>query len=802
MLHAATIFTGAFLLFLVQPLIGKYILPWFGGSPGVWTTCLLFFQSLLLGGYAYAHFTSTRLRPRQQAWVHLGLLVLSLAWIPIAPGVDWKPLTGDAPTGRILLLLTACLGLPYLVLSATGPLIQRWFSLKRPGVSPYRLYALSNVGSLLALLGYPFVVEPLLGREAQSWAWSGGLVVFVGLCGACAWQIRKLPDANEGPGAKAEGSANGEPALPIASAVPSSDVADSDVARASTPVGPESDLPASTVLTARTAPESPDEPPPASSIFFWISLPAVASILLVAITNKLSTDVAVTPFLWVLPLALYLLTFILCFDHPRWYRRGLFSALFAACCAVTWHLIDEGPSAPLKVQVVGYAITLFVACMVCHGELYRLKPPPRFLTRFYLCISAGGALGGVTVALLAPRVFSDYHELPLGMWALAYFIGVLALISRSRSLAAGAFVGTLLVALLLPALRADADDSVASWFGAWLGQIKEFGRANWKELLGVFVLGYACLREGWRPVAREFDRRMAAFPLFMSILLGVVFILQASSHSRSALEAVRNFYGALKVREYNKDLGEEHYYTLSHGVTTHGLQFASGLRAILPISYYGPTSGVGRIVDELPGHPGRHIGVVGLGAGSMAGYAVPGDRLRFYEINPEVIRLAHERFTYLEGTAGAVEIVEGDARLTMEDELRREQPQKFDLLVLDAFSSDAIPIHLLTAEAFATYLRHMRDDGVIAVHISNRYLDLRPVVEAVAKHHGLLQITIQDNPDDDKWWLYPTTWMLVSYNYERLHSESLLGVMEATPDPDAKTVLWTDDRASVLPVLK
>lgn len=784
MLHAATIFTGAFLLFLVQPLIGKYILPWFGGSPGVWTTCLLFFQSLLLGGYAYAHFTSTYLRPRRQAFLHLVLLALSLAWIPIAPDADWKPLTGDAPTGRILLLLTACLGLPYLVLSTTGPLIQRWFSLTHPGVSPYRLYALSNAGSLLALLGYPFVVEPLLGRDAQSWAWSAGLVVFAVLCGVCAWQVRKLPDV---------------PAIAAPDAGPPK-ATDPDVAPSSGAGSDAGSLVPDAGGDARATPRS--DAPPLSAMVFWIALPAIASILLVAITNKLSTDVAVTPFLWVLPLALYLLTFILCFDHPRWYNRGVFSALFAASCAVIWHLIDEGPSAPLGLQVVGYAVSLFVACMVCHGELYLQRPAPRYLTRFYLFISAGGALGGVAVALVAPRIFTDYHELPIGMWALAYFVGVLALIGRSRALAAGAFVGTMLIALLLPALRVDPDGSVAGWFGGWVEKLKEFGAANWKELLGVFVLGYACMRDGWRPLGRQFDRRMAAFPLFMSILLGVVFILQASSHSLTAVEAVRNFYGALKVREYNKELGEEHYYTLSHGVTTHGLQFASGLRQVLPISYYGPTSGVGRIIDELPGQPGRHIGVVGLGAGSMAAYAVPGDRVRFYEINPEVIRLADERFTYLDSTAAAVEIVEGDARLTMEDELRRSQPQKFDLLVLDAFSSDAIPIHLLTAEAFATYLQHMRHEGVIAVHISNRYLDLRPVVEAVAKHHGLVQVTVSDNPDDEKWWLYPTTWVLLSYDYERLHSESLLNVIEAAPDPDAKTVLWTDDRASVLPVLK
>lgn len=777
MLYALTIFTGAFLLFLVQPLIGKYILPWFGGSPGVWTTCLLFFQTLLLGGYAYAHLTSAYLRPRTQALVHLALLGLSLAWIPIAPDAGWKPLTGDAPTGRILLLLTACLGLPYLVLSATGPLIQRWFNLARPGVSPYRLYALSNAGSLLALLGYPFAVEPLLGREAQSWAWSGGLAVFAVLCGACAWQIRRLPESE---------------------AVPAS------------PPTPSPTDPAAAALAEPAAPDNPQPSdgnsaaaaPGASAVFFWIALPAVASLLLVAITNKMSTDVAVTPFLWVLPLALYLLTFILCFDHPRWYHRGLFSALFAASCAVSWHLIEEGPSAPLGLQVIGYAVTLFVACMVCHGELYRLKPPPRHLTRFYLCISAGGALGGVTVALLAPRIFNDYHELPLGLWALAYFVGVLALLGRSRSLAAGSFAGTLAVVLLLPALRVEPDGTVAGWFEGWFGQIRAFATGHWKELLGVAVLGFASLREGWRPVGRQFDRRMAAYPLFMSILLGVIFILQASSHTHSALEAVRNFYGALKVREYNRDLGEEHYYTLSHGVTTHGLQFSSGLRAVLPISYYGPTSGVGRIVDEITGHPGRHIGVVGLGTGSMAAYAVPGDRLRFYEINSEVVRLAYERFTYLDGTAGRVQIVAGDARLTMEAELRRGEPQNFDLLVLDAFSSDAIPIHLLTAEAFSTYLQHVRPDGVIAVHISNRYLDLRPVVEAIARHHGLHQMTIADNPEDEKWWLYPTTWVLVSRDFDRLNTESLLNVADPPPDTDAPMVLWTDDRASLLPLLK
>jgi len=756
MLPALTIFTGAFLLFLVQPLIGKYILPWFGGSPGVWTTCLLFFQTLLLGGYAYAHLTSTWLRPRQQAWLHLGLLVLALAWLPIAPGVDWKPLTGDAPTGRILLLLTACLGLPYLVLSATGPLIQRWFSLTHPGVSPYRLYALSNVGSLLALLGYPFVVEPLLSRAAQSWAWSAGLVVFAGLCGACAWQIRRLP---------ATGAPSPSPSPPPAAASP--------------------------------------PPPSLTDHLFWIVLPALASVLLVAITNKLSTDVAVTPFLWVLPLALYLLTFILCFDHPRWYHRTTFSALFAVACAVTWFLVDQGPSAALSLQLVGYAATLFIGGMVCHGELYALRPAPGHLTRFYLCISAGGALGGVFVALIAPRIFTDYHELPLSLWALAYFIGVLCLLGRSRALAIGSFSGTLAVVLLIPALQADPDEASAlAWAGAFLGQVRLFAGHYWKEILGVAVLGCVALRGGGRLVAPDFHRRMSAVPLFLSMLLGVVFVIQASNQSRTALESVRNFYGTLKVREYNRGLDAEHYYTLSHGVTTHGIQFAEPPRSLLPISYYGPTSGVGRVVDLLPGGPGRHLGVVGLGAGTLGAYALPGDRLRFYEINPEVVRLAQERFTYLHDTVATVTVVPGDARLTLEAELRRGEPQRFDLLALDAFSSDAIPIHLLTVEAFALYLEHLAPRGVIAVHISNRHLDLRPVTEALARHFGLYYATLADDPDEEEWWLYPTTWVLLSRDPALLADEAIQRNADWPSEDHARLILWTDDRASLLGILK
>jgi hypothetical protein len=359
---ALSIFTGAFLLFQVQPLIGKYILPWFGGSPGVWTTCLLFFQTLLLGGYAYAHFSSKLLKPRGQTLLHFGLLMLALAFLPITPSESWKNQISGEPTLHILLLLTATIGLPYFVLSATGPLMQQWFSVTRPGVSPYRLYALSNIGSLLALLSYPVFFEVKFSRHEQATLWSVGLGVFVLLAAWCARQVWRAVPAN-----------------------------------------------AAIATDSRAAATSPvDEPAPHwRDRLLWIALPAVASVLLLATTNKLCQEVAVIPFLWVLPLALYLLTFVICFDHARWYHRGTFAALLVIGVASVWLLIDAGSDAPMKLQIAGYSATLFVACMICHGELYQLKPPPRLLTSYFLFISAGGALGGLLVAVISSSASSS-----------------------------------------------------------------------------------------------------------------------------------------------------------------------------------------------------------------------------------------------------------------------------------------------------------------------------------------------------------------------------------------------------------
>lgn len=757
-LYALAVFFGAFLLFQVQPLIGKYILPWFGGSPGVWTTCLLFFQAILLGGYAYAHATSTWLKPRQQAWLHLILLCLALLTLPIIPSVDWKPTGGAEPVARILLLLLATLGLPYFVLSATGPLLQRWFSHTYPGVSPYRLYALSNVGSLLALLSYPFYFESAFTRQTQAYAWSGGLVLFAILCGACAWRIRSVES-----------------------------------------VDPE--------LNAAELPEGrqrqPDESRPTwGQRSLWLVLPTLASILLIATTNQLSQDIAVIPFLWVLPLALYLLTFILCFDHPRWYQRGAFGMLLVLGTVVVCRLLYVEPGAPMMLQIIGYSGTLFVACMVCHGELHRLKPSPRFLTSFYLHISAGGALGGVLVAVVAPLVFNRYAELQIGLWALSYTVGLICLRDRAKSWAESIALGAVLAFLMLPLLWVEWTGSVVSWLKAYGGAFVDVYREHWKELALFFVILLLAFVGGGKLRAREWRPRMAGFVMMLCVGLGIFFIVQIQRAAGTALVATRNFYGSLKVYEDLPDREYGHHYKLIHGVITHGLQFKNPIQSMWPTTYYGETSGVGLAIKHLQKPEGsRKLGLVGLGTGSLATYGRAGDQVHIYEINPDVERVARDYFTYLEESDADIQVVLGDARLSMEEELGRGEPQQFDLLALDAFSSDAIPIHLLTKEAFDLYLRHLEKDGIIAVHISNRYLDLQPVVEKLAHEFGLSVATVSDD-ESESWWIYRTKWVLIAREERLLEADE---IREKTSPLSAKTdqaPIWTDDHASLVQVLR
>jgi hypothetical protein len=770
--YALTIFTGAFLLFQVQPLIGKYILPWFGGGPGVWTTCLLFFQLLLLGGYAYAHFSSTRLTPRRQVILHLVLLALSLALLPITPSDSWKAHVGGDPNWRILLLLSATIGLPYFVLSSTGPLMQQWFSQTNPGVSPYRLYALSNVGSLLALLSYPVFFEVRFPRHTQATMWSAGLGLFVAFCGYCALRVWRHAVAVP------------VPVVPTPANIPTS---------------PEILAPTPTEIGS-VMPEAPAaETVTVSSVdkLLWVALPALASILLLATTNKLSQEVAVIPFLWVIPLSLYLLTFIICFDHARWFHRGVFTGSLVVGIAVVCQLLPVGNDAPMRLQIILYNAVLFIACMVCHGELYRLKPPPRQLTSYFLFISAGGALGGFFVAIVAPAIFKDYRELQLGYWMLTYALGVLCFRHRSREIAVAAGVGAIVTTLALPVLRSFFDDTPGL-----REEFVTFFRDRAAYIIGGLALFVACVFDLRRRVlSAAWQPRMGGFVMALCVAVGAVFVMQWSSRSSTrTLSATRNFYGTLKVYDYSPDDPEEHYHLLLHGATTHGIQFVKPEKAVMPTTYYADSSGVGRAINSLPETP-RRIGLVGLGTGSLAVYARKDDYLRIYEINPAVERLARTQFKYLDYCQAKVDVVMGDARLMMERELQEKKSQQFDLLALDAFSSDAIPVHLLTKEAFEIYFQQLKADGVLAVHISNRYLDLRPVVEKLSEHFKVNVVTISDDNEPD-WWIYATTWMLVTKDKEFLKGDRIKDVAEE-PSADTKaSPLWTDDYASLYSIMK
>jgi len=681
---ALTIFTGAFLLFLVQPLIGKYILPWFGGTPGVWTTCMLFFQLVLLAGYAYAHFLSRWLQPRGQAAVHLALLLASLMMLPIIPSESWKPKPGDEPITQILLLLGATIGLPYFVVSTTGPLMQAWFARMNPGRSPYRLYALSNIGSLLALLAYPFLIEPNYARKLQALSWGWGLMAYVLFAAWCVRQVWLRGFAKE------------------------------------------------TSATGHVAEEEPAETPSARRKLLWLALPACASALLLATTNKLTQDVAVIPFLWVLPLSLYLLTFILCFDANQWYWRPLFLPAMLACFGWLIYVLTNINNVGIGWQVPAFCLTMFVACMVCHGELYALKPHPRWLTSFYLMISLGGAIGGFLVAVVAPHVFNSYAELSWSCGACA--------------------VLTWLVCL-------------PDWRGAHF---------QW-----------------WR-----FHAWLAGSLVALGVCLA--FYLQSKERD-NVVEATRNFYGAMCVLEYGTDSPGSRYLLLQHGRITHGFQLTDPDQRRRITSYYGEKSGVALAIRNLP-RPQKRIGVVGLGTGTTAAFGEKGDYVRIYEINEEVRRIATNHFSFIKDTlaaGGSVDVIMGDARLSME----REEPQRFDVLALDAFSSDAIPVHLLTKEAVAIYGKHLADDGVLAIHISNRYLDLEPVVENLAEKFGYRRLSISDGDSEKDWWIYSSTWVLLSKN-EALMDTIASKSESAKSEPSNKKVpLWTDDYASLWQIM-
>jgi hypothetical protein len=670
-LYASTIFLSAFLLFLVQPIIAKQILPWFGGSASVWATCLVFFQTALLFGYAYADWSTRSLKPRGQAALHIGLLMLSLALLPIIPDVRWKPgADASGPAMSILALLGATIGLQYFLLSTTSPLVQVWFWRRYHHAVPYRLFALSNLASLLALLAYPVAIEPVLTLVHQSVSWSVAYAVFAVLCAATALATLRHTSA------------------------------------------------ASSTETAEAAADT-SPPPNWRQRALWVALAAMSSCLLLAVTNHLTQNVPSIPFLWVVPLSLYLITFILCFDHPRWYVRPLFLALAAIMLPVmAWfsESLDLWVAAPL------YATGLFVLCMVCHGELYRMRPGPRHLTTFYLMIAVGGALGALAIGLGAPFVLHGYYEL-------AITLGLCALLFAWRARGAHALVTAGALAVCAATI------GVASY-----------------EL-------------------RDYRRDMRVM--------------------------VRNFYGVIRTRDFHDPAN---FRAMYHGAINHGGQFLDEQYKRMPTTYFSTTSAYGRVFASLPPAP-RKVGILGLGAGALAAYARPGDTFRFYEIDPQVAAVAVSEFSFLRDAPAQTDIILGDGRLSLE----RERPQNYDLLAIDAFAGDSIPMHLITREAMAQYLRHIKPDGVIIFQATNRYVDIAPVVERLAAESGFSALLVSDTPDQSKgpidYWMSHTDQIIVTRNAALLQSNAIrTAASPLKPRPGFR--VWTDDFYNLVHVLK
>jgi hypothetical protein len=645
----------------VQPIIAKQILPWFGGSAAVWTTCLVFFQSVLLAGYAYADWT-TRLGARRQAMLHVALLAASLACLPILASSSWKPQGDEAPILRILLLLGATIGLPYFLLSTTTPLLQAWYWRRFQTVVPYRLFALSNFASLLALLGFPVLFEPALDLKTLGWAWSFLFAAFAVLCAGTAWL-----------------SING--------------------------------------FDAEAKSAAPVEPISLKAHLRWLALAAMGSVMLLAVTNHVTQNISSVPFLWVLPLALYLVTFILAFDHPRWYVRPVFVGALVVLVPLMAYAI---PSLDLRLAAPLYLVGLFAACMVCHGELARLKPDPAHLTRFYLMISLGGALGAVLVAIVAPLVLAGYFELGIALVALG---AVLILVKRIR----------------------------------WVG--------------------------------------------FAVTAVSAAFVVRGVQDYTDGVRVMeRDFYGVVRTADH---LSPVPYRSMYHGGIMHGGQLLDDSFRNTPADYFGPGSGYGRVFASLremqPKKP-LAVGVIGLGAGVIAAWTKPGDRLVFYEISPRVVDIARREFTFLQDTSAKTELVLGDGRLSLE----REPPRGYDVLGVDAFSGDSIPMHLVTREAMAIYLKHIKPDGVIVFQATNRFVDLLPVVKRLAAEFGLQAVNVSDVPEGEdgaEYWYSSTDQIIVTRNLKLLAWPRIAEAAEEIEERPGLPI-FTDAHHNLLRILK
>jgi spermidine synthase len=747
---ALTILLSSFLLFLVQPIMARQILPWFGGSASVWTICLVFFQLVLLLGYGYAHLLTRRgTGPRQFLW-HVALLLVSCLALPIIAGPFWKPVHDSQPALQILGLLAATIGLPYFLLTATAPLLQRWLSEAAAGAghqhSIYRLFALSNLGSLAGLLSYPFAIEPFTTLRVQAWVWSGAYLLYAGSLVSYIWtrRLRREPQ----PGQTVAHSAAMAPSMRLYG--------------------------------------------------YWIGCAALGSVLLLSVTNQITQNVASIPLLWIVPLSIYLLSFVLCFEGRAgrgWYeRRFWITPALLANAAMAWALSANQANLSIYLALPLYAVGLLLGCMVCHGELARSKPSPAYLTNFYLSLAAGGALGGLLVGLLAPMVFSSYWELPLALLALAG-LGVYGWSHELRLLPKMSWVANVLVALPAAALILLLLSAVPASFAPYTPEWAKFANTEVRWGCTALLLMSAAVLQRY-----DLSRAVVVTALLCTLMLDWGYYHSLSTGTELM---VRNFYGALRVQ--GSTVGGFHIRTLAHGVTVHGSQVLEAPQNEMPTTYYGESSGIGRtlLIKHMSAAPLR-IGSIGLGAGTLAVYGQPGDVFRAYELNPAVVDIAHSQFSYLRDSKAQVEVVLGDARLSLERELAQgkfDRPeQRFDVLSVDAFSGDSIPVHLLTREAFASYARVITPDGVIAFHLSNRYLDLAPVVEQIARDAGFQAVLVADRPSEFGL-LTASDWALVTRSAEFLRQPEI-AAYSAPIAPRAGLREWTDQFSNLFQILK
>jgi hypothetical protein len=685
LLYGVIVFLAAFLLFVVEPMAAKRLLPALGGSSAVWITCLVFFQTVLLLGYLYAHALSRWLRPVQVAGVHGGLLGIASAPLVLLP---LPTLAGAAahPLTAIFFALSSTIGLPFLLLAATSPLLQVLYARQQESPVPWRFFALSNAGSLLALLLYPALIEPRFSLPMQRALWICGFGLCTVLCACLVWYLRNSTPAD----LPANAAPNPAPNFAITPAPPA--------------------------------------PGPALRVrLLWFLLPAAGATQLCAVTEHISQNIAAVPLLWILPLAVYLITFILAFDAPRLYHRSIvIRLLIVLLAALAWFLTKTGVSLPILLNLGFFLAEMFLACWFCHAETYALRPAdPAHTTLFYLFIAAGGAAGSIFIGIVCPLLFDANYDIAL------------------------AFFATAAVAL------------AATWTGGWQP------RVLWGSSTAVIF---------------------------------VVVIMLHLADARCLLEE-RNFYGALRVTETHTPPEALTARTLTHGTITHGMQwFAPDFRTT-PTTYYADDSGIGialRLCCQLPDgllRP-RRIGVVGLGAGTIAAYGLHGDTMRFYEINPAVPPIAQNLFTFLRDSGAQISIVSGDARLS----LAADAPQRFDILAIDAFSGDAIPMHLLTTQAMRIYQRQLAPGGILAFHVSNQYLDLAPEIALLAASAGMTARLV-DTPARDEVGEYRAQWVLVTKNAAFLAQPALLAMAQPIP-PRSRLRVWTDDDSSLLPILR